>query len=441
MTPAQPSPRVDILQRAGFWAAALFLFIAYSRILEFVLTGFHIPTLVLALAVVLAVLTGGVQRSLASPAGICLLLLTIWMVVGIPFAVWRGGAAQTVNSWLRAAATYYVIAGLVLTQEQLRSAFSVMAGSISILAVLALIFGSTESGRLMLPWEGKFSNPNDLAAIMLIGLPFWWYLLTNSRARLVTRALALGAIGLLLTILLRTGSRGAMVGVVAIMVVLVIQASGVRRIQIAAASLLIAAVAALLLPASLMERYFTYFDREEAADSDLQTSAVSSAEARSAILIESIRVTLQNPLFGVGAGQFSVAQDALAKERGESRGAWAVTHNSYTQVSSETGIPGLLFYLAALVLSFRALRACKPGPGARTREEEDLGRMAACLQVALLAYAVCSFFMSVAYQMYFPLLAALSMSAASIRRQMLLAPAPAPPPRARAAAAAAGRVR
>src|SRR6185437_3589419 len=71
-----------------------------------------------------------------------------------------------------------------------------------------------------------------------------------------------------------------------------------------------------------------------------------SMDARRDLLMESIRVTLQHPIFGVGPGNFQ----AYTK-------SWHVTHNTYTELSSETGIPGLALFLTILYFTFRNLKA------------------------------------------------------------------------------------
>jgi O-antigen ligase len=436
-TTAAPT-QIDSLQKVGFWGAVFVLFVAHSRVFEFVLLTYHIPAITLGLAIVLAILTGGLRRSLSNPIGICFLLLTFWMILGIPFAVWRGGAVRVLlDGWIRALPIYLIIVGLVVTSGQLRRMFYVMAYSVAILTVLVLAFGSTESGRLMLPGRGKFANPNDLAAILVIALPFWWFILTSARTSRVGRVFALPTMGVMLVVMLKTGSRGGMLGCLAVVAILFLSSPFVYKLQIAGAVLVLGVLAALFMPASLKERYFTVFEagdetHQTEADSNLEQSAVSSAFARRETLMESIRVTLQHPLFGVGAGQFAVAEDELARARGQLKGSWAVTHNSYTQVSSETGIPGLLFYLGALVWCFKMVSACRLGGNRGSPEALDVAEMAGSLRLALVGFSVCAFFMSIAYQIYLPVLAGFVTALSSIHKDLqptLARQATAAPPR------------
>ncbi len=54
-----------------------------------------------------------------------------------------------------------------------------------------------------------------------------------------------------------------------------------------------------------------------------------------------------HPLFGVGPDQFAAAVSQEAAGDGQ-QVPWLGTHNTYTQVSSECGIPALIFYVAVI---------------------------------------------------------------------------------------------
>ena len=61
-------------------------------------------------------------------------------------------------------------------------------------------------------------------------------------------------------------------------------------------------------------------------------AAYASTQDRQQLLWRSIEVTKEHPLFGVGPGNFA-----------QLSGNWHVAHNSFTQMSSEGGIPALIF--------------------------------------------------------------------------------------------------
>jgi O-antigen ligase len=157
-------------------------------------------------------------------------------------------------------------------------------------------------------------------------------------------------------------------------------------------------VGVAILPSSLARRFTTFFSSEDAYEDVMQGQAVGSAHARVNLLKNSIIMTLKNPVFGVGPGNF-VNVDANDSEIAGRRGAWTGTHNTYTEVSSEGGIPALIFFIGVLVTCWRELtvtrRLNKLSPyHPRSREIHCI-----CygLQICLVGYLVQFFFIHMAY--------------------------------------------
>ena len=71
------------------------------------------------------------------------------------------------------------------------------------------------------------------------------------------------------------------------------------------------------------------------------------------------------------------------------------THNAYTQISSETGIPGLVLYLSFIFFCLKELVSVIRGP----TPNPELRLLAAGLLVSLTATLTCMFFLSEAYNM------------------------------------------
>jgi O-antigen ligase len=108
--------------------------------------------------------------------------------------------------------------------------------------------------------------------------------------------------------------------------------------------------------------------------------ADASSQQRMYLLIQSLKQTALHPIFGVGPGQFE-----------EISGVWHETHNTYTQFSSEAGLPALVLFLLFLRSGFRRLRE------KRTGGAPDESALASALQCSLAAYMVGAFFLSTAY--------------------------------------------
>jgi len=87
--------------------------------------------------------------------------------------------------------------------------------------------------------------------------------------------------------------------------------------------------------------------------------------------------------------------------------AWRETHNTFTQVSSETGIPGLIIYLCVIGSIFTALRRVWRESRGR-KEFEQHYRLAYCLMLALLLFVIGGMFGSSAYHFFLPALAGIS---------------------------------
>ena len=48
-----------------------------------------------------------------------------------------------------------------------------------------------------------------------------------------------------------------------------------------------------------------------------------------------------------------MVENDMARSKGLFKGSWHETHNMYTQISSENGIPAALMYIAILALALR----------------------------------------------------------------------------------------
>jgi O-antigen ligase len=133
-----------------------------------------------------------------------------------------------------------------------------------------------------------------------------------------------------------------------------IRASLPAKIGLALVVLLAVAAAGGILPKRLSDRFQTFVSADAG---DLAADALASTEERKAIFWESVRITLLHPIFGVGPGMFEDVENVLARADGKRKGYWLGTHNTYTQLSSECGIPVLILFLALWITTLRSLRA------------------------------------------------------------------------------------
>jgi O-antigen ligase len=191
--------------------------------------------------------------------------------------------------------------------------------------------------------------------------------------------------------ILSTGSRGALVTAALTLLVIAVVSRVKTKIAILLGIPLLGMLAIPLVPTKSAERLASLF-RSEQEDT---TDATASRMARRRLLEQSITITLTHPIFGVGPGEFMDSEGRLAKESGE-RGMWHETHNTYTQVSSECGIPAFLCYVTALL--FTLVGFWKMGKNS----DAVLAGLAKVLFVSGFSFAVATFFLSHAYD--FPVL-------------------------------------
>ena len=113
---------------------------------------------------------------------------------------------------------------------------------------------------------------------------------------------------------------------------------------------------------------------------------------------------------------------------------WRGTHNTYTQYSSEAGIPALILFLAILFTAFRLLRRVQAeAPKSRHPFRHQSAAAAKMLRAFLLATSAGLLFMHVGYNPLLPtfmgIVFGLSVSfLEEIRAVERTAPATAPPP-------------
>jgi O-antigen ligase len=285
-----------------------------------------------------------------------------------------------------------------------------LAGAALIVEAAVLLESGSGQQRLTLGL-GSFSNPNDLAFYLAFSLPGCVLLILNSRPFSFLRGVGLVSAGLLFVLVFHTGSRMGLLMILAALLFLFLTSSLAAKIKLMAAVVVIGGIAIATTASDVFERYKTILgDPQPVSD---ETSEVAKAQGstigRQNLLKAAVLITLKNPIVGVGPGMFQVAaadDSYIAKVLFV---AWKETHNTFTQVSSETGIPGFLIYMAIILSVFAALvRVWR-----QSRKRKDLEphfRIAYCLMLMLVVFLVGASFGSSAYNFFLPTLAGLAVA-------------------------------
>ncbi len=397
---------LNVPQRAGFVLVLIYLFLLGSRVQDFV-SFLHVPMIVMGLSLVAAIGSGALTRVMTSRIAALLLGMSVWMGLSVPFSVWIGGAMQIyLNNWLQTALIFVITATLLSTVRHVYYALCVAAFSILVGALLTSVMGGLVAGRLVIDNGSRFADPNDFAQFLLLGMCFALGAL-KKKAPLFFKVALLPGMAVMLIVFLRTGSRGGFIGLMAVTVVLFLSSSGRQRIRAILAGLIIVTLTLTVIPESIRARYSYIFG----VHNDDEDQGEASADARRELFRKSVKITLSHPIVGVGPGMFAVAENNLAIDQGRARGYWHETHNMYTQVSSENGIPAFLFFVAILVTMMKRLSQIRrlendpEQPGVA-----EAARLAYSIRLALIGFLVTGIFLSCAYSELFFVLCGLTVA-------------------------------
>jgi O-antigen ligase len=310
-----------------------------------------------------------------------LLLAQLWMTVPMS-PVWRGGAFNTVRDFTKVLPIVLTMALVVNTIKKLRWLILVQAASVATIAAATIWQGHQHRGRLEGALSGIYGNANDLAIVIAITAPVCLYFLFRSRSNLGKATWAVAILIMVYAVFLTASRSGVISLVVATSICLWEFAIRGRRRYL----LVVTAVAGIAFWVCAGNGVMSRFDGTAHATNAQQASAYDSAQQRRDLLVQSLKVTANHPLFGVGPGNFTVVS-----------GHWLVTHNSYTQMSSEGGVLALVLYVMIVWRGFSNLAATKR----LSRSSEERRLLAGALRASLAAFIVGSFFASEAYQ-FFP---------------------------------------
>jgi O-antigen ligase len=384
------------LRRVAFWFGIALFFTELTVLQELAdqVLGFN-PYILYILAppaVLCGLFTGSVQRTFQHRAAWYWLGFYVWMIVATPFSQWRGGSIGRVIDGRINLIILVVVGGLIANWKDVRIVFYTIAAAAIVNLLTAKFFMGTSGGRLSIALSGfTIGNSNDLAAQLLLVLPFLLFVTLDRRRNLVVRCLPLAAIAYGLWVILGTASRGALIGLIATSLVLFTFGSARQRIA-GAFAILLGVTLFMTLPGVTRSRLETLVGEHH-------EEALESQAARNYLFMKSLLFTAQHPLFGVGPDQFVNYEGGTSVAAGRP-GSWHDTHCSWTQISSECGIPALVFYLAgvgsALLLAMRTFRA------ARRNGYTEIANACFCYLLGVAGFLVAITFLSNAYRYYVP---------------------------------------
>jgi O-antigen ligase len=339
---------------------------------------------ILGVVALVALILGTVGQGRAvklSPEAKLVMMLYAWCVICVPFASWRGGAFWTVFGDYGKCIIMTIMIGVAVNSvSRLRRLLFIQASATAVMAVIGCLF-YRDMTRLDIG-NGLYGNANDFAIMIALNWPICLGFMLATRSPFKKMLWGIGLIGMLWAVTLTYSRSGFMATVVAILASLwEFGIKGKRKHVVIGAAVL----AILLLPVLIPSHYGTRL--EGIFNPSIDPLDKGSAGARRELLIMSLKLTATHPIFGVGPGQFeNVTQ------------TWFVTHNTYTQLSSEVGIPGLLLFVLILRRVFRNLKDVTKTE--RFRSDPQVEIFTRALRASFAGYLLGAFFASYAYELF-----------------------------------------
>jgi O-antigen ligase len=311
-------------------------------------------------------------------------LLLAWMVMSITWAEDPGAAREDVMRYALNVSLLPIVYSAVRRREHVVAVLGVYVAGAVLSAVYAIAVGGADPGaeeRI----SGLAGTATELASLLVTALFLAGGLLLALRNAPALRALCLGAVGICLLGIFLTLSRAGLVALAAALVASVF-IGGRRRV----------AVGLLVLVVGLATvGYFSFAASEQARE---RVTTLGSGTGRTDLWTVAWRMIEDDPTRGVGVGNFRTASIHFLLEPGTIlRDDFIVdrpqvAHNSYLQVLSELGVPGLVLFggliAAGLLAAWRAVGEF------RQRGDPFMETCARAVVLALIALLVADFFAS-----------------------------------------------
>ena len=274
-------------------------------------------------------------------------VLGAWTLVSALWADEPAVAFEASTRWVLNLTLFPIVFSAVREPRHVRALFAVFVAGALVSAAVGFLNGSAaEAGRL----DGSGVNANNLGELLVAAVMLAAGLGASRTVIPPGRALAFVAAGLGVLALLATVSRGALVGLLVALAVAPLLIGPGRRALAATLVILAAGLAvgyvATVAPREQVERL---------------TTADASGSGRSDIWTVGMRMVRDNPIQGVGAGNYANSSIHYLLEPGTLlRSDYIVddpkaAHNVYLQTVAELGVIGLLLFLAIVGAALRAL--------------------------------------------------------------------------------------
>jgi probable O-glycosylation ligase (exosortase A-associated) len=340
--------------------------------------------------------------------------ITLWLAV---FTVWISFTTLFAESpdyahdkWDRTlkilAINGFLTLCLINSRRRLDALIWVIVISVGFFGVKGGIFTILGDGRYLVYGPGGMIGSNGSIGLSLIMIiPLAVYLISISESTLVRYILMVG-IALSIVAILGTWSRGALVGLSAMVSILLLKTR--RKLAVGFASLLVLTSAISFMPEQWYDRMGT-ITSYQITDDDGIVHEDASAQGRIEAWRHGVKVAMDRPILG---GGFEVYRNYRAARDG----GWRSPHSIIFEILAEQGFVGLAIYLALAATTWRTATSILRLTDGQS-ELRWAHNLAAMTQVSLVGYFACGLFLNQAYlDLYYHLVVIMAMVHTLVRK-------------------------
>jgi len=336
------------------------------------------------------VMSGKLKNAKITPADKFFALMLVWIVLSTFVNGFHGRSNEIIQNYVKWFVLFKMVSLTVVDTADLRRVVKILVILGIVMAIEGIqhklspdgigwagqalgwvdpeVLKAGGTGRTQ--WINIFDGPGVFCVIYTLVLPFVLAYLGKPYSGAV-RIAALGITTLLLIAIYYTGSRGGFLATLAIIGIFMANKLKISAFRITVVGTLLG-VAFMLAPAYLTS----------VRDSN------RSAQHRVDMWMEGVEMVVQNPVFGIGKGNFARYTGRL------------IAHNSAIEVMGELGVPGFFFWLALIVASVKSLFLAY-----RASEDPHERTLILGLGIAIAGYIVSSMFVTLEYETFYFLLA------------------------------------
>ena len=332
-----------------------------------------------------------------------MLWLTLLFAVGIPFALWRGGSFNVFTQiWLKTLLIFLLLTQTLVSMVRIRAVLWAIIFSEFAVCAYSILHPNQSAwvGDRMSGINQGILGWNFLGIAAALTIPYVAALLVDRSSFMKAALLCVATAAVLWMVVLTASRSGVIVLAFSIAMTWIMVLRGTPHGKAVGALLALALILAFCAaPGVFWERMGTMW-----SDASPTTSAAASADMsgdeRRLALQRSIRYTIEHPLLGLGLGNFEVESGTEAGQAS----SWLGTHNSFTQLSSEAGLPALAVFLALLFTTLKRMSEIG-ATNFETDHEAEVARMARATFVSVLSFVLGAFFAHITYEyfLYYPI--------------------------------------